>query len=326
MNNFPLLSIIDDHIKKHNLLPDNSTIIIGLSGGPDSVFLTHLLHYYAQQKNVRLIAAHLDHEWRAESKHDADFCAQLAQTLNIPFVIKRISQLDIPIKDRGSKEDSGRQYRQFFFNSLKQTYDANYIALGHHKDDQNETFFIRLLRGTTLSGLIGMKPKNKDYIRPLLVISKDSMIQYLQKNNISFCTDQTNNSTNFLRNAVRAHIMPACRATDSRFEHNMTRLLENLHQTENFLTTLTETTYQNISIFKENHRWINLDLFNTVDSFLQDRVVIYWLIDHKVPFTLTKSFIDEIKKFIHYGSQHHTLNKKWSLSKNKNHIFIAYRD
>ncbi len=167
-----LLSTIQAYNEKKGLIHDGARIIIGLSGGPDSVFLLHALAQLRTTRKLFLVAAHLDHEWRTESAQDMQFCKTLAESYAIPFVAKKISQLSLSYKSNGSKEEYGRKARRFFFESLAQEYNADAIALAHHADDQQETFFIRLMRGATVSGLYGMKPKDGLYIRPLLSIKK----------------------------------------------------------------------------------------------------------------------------------------------------------
>src|SRR3990172_2797015 len=125
--------------------------------------------------------------------------------------------------------------RRFFFESLVKEYNATSIALGHHADDQMETFFMRLIRGAQISGLIGMKPKNKLYIRPLLSISKAEIVNYLDENNISYMIDSTNQSDAFLRNRIRNAAIPTLKQADPRFENQFQRTLGNLQETESFL-------------------------------------------------------------------------------------------
>ena len=111
-----MLQNINLFIKNNNLIPDNSKIILGLSGGPDSVFLLYFLTNLHKQKKITLIAAHLDHEWRKDSQKDVRFCKQITEKLGIKFVSEKLSSLDISLKWDGSKEELGRNARRYFWN------------------------------------------------------------------------------------------------------------------------------------------------------------------------------------------------------------------
>ena len=226
MNYTPLFDTIHSFANSHKLLADNQTIIIGLSGGPDSVFLLHFLAHLRPTYNLTLVAAHLDHQWRENSADDVLFCRQLCDTLNIPLASNTISDLGLSLKFNGSQEEIGRKARRFFLESVKAQQNAHTIALGHHAQDQQETFFIRLVRGASLSGLTGMKVKEKDYIRPLLATNKKVILEYLHANNISYLRDPSNESDAYLRNRIRKHVIPALQLCDTRFETNFASTLE----------------------------------------------------------------------------------------------------
>ena len=238
---------INNYIDQHNLIPDNATIIVGLSGGPDSVFLLYFLKELAKQKNLKLIAAHLDHEWRDDSSKDEQFCARLAESLNIDYVHDIASNFSATEKFGGSKEEFGRRMRRKFLESLAHKYNADAIALAHHLDDQEETFFIRLLRGTSLSGLTVMKPKAGLYIRPLLETQKKDIVAWLDKKGIEYLIDPTNVSQDFLRNRIRATVIPAMRECDDRFDKNFLSTLLKLQDADRLLDELTREKFREIT-------------------------------------------------------------------------------
>lgn len=318
MNN--LVNTIKNFIEQNKLIPTDSTIIIGLSGGPDSVFLLHVLVLLGKSKNVKLIGAHLDHEWRADSSKDVEFCKDLCQQLNIPFINRKISELQLPFSMNGSKEDFGRKARRFFFELVAKEYHANTIALGHHADDQMETFFIRLIRGASLSGLAGMKPQEKLYIRPLLIIKKDEILEYLKQNNIPFLVDPTNVSPDFLRNRIRNNVIPALRECDKRFDHNFASTHENLQQTEDFLQELAA---QKLAEISDANNAIDINALLALHPVLRNRIIIIWLIAHKVSFIPSQGLLEEIIRFLSQpGNATHTLYGKWRICKSKGKVFI----
>ncbi len=318
-----IIKQITTFIQKHNLIPDHATIIIGLSGGPDSVFLTHVLNNLKQEKKLTLLAAHLNHEWRSNAHNDTALCKTLCQQLNIPLIHKKASDLAASFNYNGSKEELGRKLRRYFFEQLLQEYNANVIALGHHAQDQQETFFMRMIRGATLSGLTSMKPHDGFYIRPLLTVNKLDIMHYLNANTIPFCIDPTNQEEIYLRNKIRRQVLPTLEQCDQRFAHNFSRMLNNLQETEYYLNTLTQEQFKIIATASNGFLEINNTLLLKQSLFLQKRLIMHWLIQEKAPFTPTESFLDEILEFLQQpGSKEHRLHQAWSIIKQKNNVYI----
>ncbi len=141
-----LIEQIDTFVQKHQLIPQGSKVVLGLSGGPDSVFLLHYLAHRQKKGSISLIAAHLDHEWRPDSAKDEQFCREIAQKNNICYTRCKLSKLSLEYKFNGSTEELGRKARRHFLESVKTEHHADYIALAHHLQDQQETFFISLVR------------------------------------------------------------------------------------------------------------------------------------------------------------------------------------
>ena len=319
-----LFTEIEHYISQNRLIEPNSTIIIGLSGGPDSVFLLYYLHSLAKKLNLKLIAAHLDHEWRADSAKDSKFCHELCHELDIPFIYTTISELGAQLKFKGSKEELGRNARRLFLEELAQEENAAAIALAHHADDQQETFFIRLIRGASLPGLTGMKPKEGLYIRPLLEIKKEEILDYLKKNKIEYIEDPSNQSAAFLRNRIRNQVLPELRKVDSRFDANFAKTLKRLKQTDAFLHKLTTDTFEQLKIANiKGILLLNLNQLVKLEPVLQDRILIHWLVQEQVSFVPTKKFLDEITRFLSQsGSKEHQIHHDWKLVKKKNHVYI----
>lgn len=314
---------IQHFITTHQLIEQNQKIIVGLSGGPDSVFLLHFLASLQQPYNLSLIAAHLNHEWRPEADQEQHDCQKLAHMLNIPFVTTKKSDLATSFTHNGSQEEQGRKMRRYFLEKLLHEHNADHIALAHHAQDQEETFFIRLIRGSSLSGLTAIKSKNGFYIRPLLETHKTEILDWLHKNNISYATDKSNESLDYLRNRIRLNILPALRACDERFEDNFITTLKHLKTTENFLNQLTKTTFQEISSMQNNRHTIDVTKFFTTHKALHQRILLHWLITEKVPFCPTQAFFDEIIRFMQRpNGGTHAIHQAWSLMKKQQKISI----
>jgi tRNA(Ile)-lysidine synthase len=295
------------------LIPAESTVTLGLSGGPDSVFLLHQLIILQKSHNFQLIAAHLDHEWHSESYQAREFCAQLCANLQATFITKTISQLKFKPKQTGSQEDLGRQYRRYFFEQLALEYRPAKIWLAHHLDDQIETFILRLIRGASLTGLTGIKTQAGLYIHPLLQLTKLDILNYLEINNISYFIDPTNSSLDYLRNKIRQTVLPTLYQSDPRFQQNFQRSLTKLQASEQFIAQHTANIYQQIITPKYQ---LNLTKFNLLESYLQTRVLLHWLCQSGVKFTLTEKFLAEILRFLRHpnATSSHQLGT-WLISK-----------
>jgi tRNA(Ile)-lysidine synthase len=318
-----IINSCTEFIKKSNLLSKKNSIIIGLSGGPDSVFLLYLLNILKTDYDLTLIAAHLDHQWRPRSADDVIFCAEICQKLGITFISRKVSDLTITIKKDGSQEALGRTLRRHFLQGVCREYNADAIALAHHEQDQQETFFIRLIRGTTLSGLIGMQPRTGYYIRPLLQTSKKDILAYLEQHTIPYLTDPTNVSESYLRNRIRLNVLPALQKADPRFDKNFLRTLESLQETEQFLQNLTEKTYTQLESLENNVHFLNLCGLLNLDDYLRKRVILFWLIENKVHFTPTESLLNEMQQFLlNKKSNSHALHTTWLIKKKHNKICI----
>ncbi len=306
------------------LIPEGSTIILGLSGGPDSVFLLHLLLLLKKTGHIQnIIAAHLDHEWRANSANDSQFCKNLAEQHSIPFETKKISELPIDLKWEGSKEELARNARRFFLESIQQKYKADAIALGHHLQDQQETFFIRLLRGTSLTGLCSMWAKYGPYIRPLLETNKTDILQYLETHGIAYLEDPSNQYETFLRNRIRSTVIPALKSADDRFDTTFMHTLGRLQETEQYLNQHAQQLFAAMSRKADGKLEVSIDQLLAQPPIMQSRLIILWLRQEGVQFPVSQSFIDEITRFLKQPeSKKHAILPKWKLVKKRDIAWI----
>lgn len=301
-------------------------VVLGLSGGPDSIFLYHLLKMLSQEGFLVITAAHLNHGWRGlASDEDAQFCKNLAESDGISFVLEHAKNLEFSIKFNGSQEEAGRKLRRFFLERVRQASNSTCIMLAHHAQDQQETFFLRLMRGATLTGLSSMRPISDLYIRPLLQTNKASILHYLETNNLSYRKDATNESLAYLRNRIRKLIIPALQKCDSRFDKNFLNIIERLQEEDDFLHHLTLNTFNQI-FHTQNQESLtgNLKTFLSAPIVLQRRILLHLFITHKIPFTPSNAFFNEILRFLHSsrGGIHH-IAKGWKLHKKSSSFWLA---
>lgn len=322
MKHNSLIQPIHDFIAQHRLITDGDTVVVGLSGGPDSVFLLHFLA--TQYPTVRLIAAHLDHGWRPESAQDAIFCQTVAERYNVPLICRKMSDLGQQFKFNGSKEEVGRKARRALFALVAQEFSAQRIALAHHADDQQETFFIRMLRGASITGLTGIKPNQGLYVRPLLNTPKQRIMEFLAQEQIPYLTDQTNSSEIYLRNRIRLKVIPALKEIDSRFEQTFANTHARLQETEEYLESQTNQTFAMIAQFRENYWIIDTKKYALLHRVMRERIVLVWLCKAGVTFPVSHAFLQEIDRFlVSERGGIHAIKNDWHITKRHNFANIT---
>ncbi|MEW6380983.1 MAG: tRNA lysidine(34) synthetase TilS [bacterium] len=230
---YHLVQRIRKFSEKHALLKQSDSVLIGISGGPDSVALLYLLLELREEYSLRLALAHLEHGIRGEeSREQARFVQHLGKELGLECFVRHV---DVPrlSRTRGlSLEEAAREARYRFFRETGRDIGATRIALGHTADDQAETLLMRLFRGAGLDGLAAMRPRRDEeipLIRPLLDVFRREILDFLDEQKLPFCLDSTNRELNCLRNRIRLHLIPLL----SR-EYNP-QILVTLHQTASIL-------------------------------------------------------------------------------------------
>jgi len=210
------VGLIEKSIRARGLFSNGQKILVGVSGGVDSMVLLEVLRQLSATHDLKLIAAHFNHQLRGRSS-DADekFVRQAAERLGIPFVAGRRNVKAFAQQQNISIEMAARRLRHKFFGEVARKKNVSVIALGHHADDQAELFFLRLLRGAGPEGLSGMKWSNPSpadpkilLARPLLGCSRSAIHQFAREEKINFREEKTNLSLDFLRNRVRHQLLP----------------------------------------------------------------------------------------------------------------------
>lgn len=196
-------------IKEFALIPAGSRVLVGVSGGADSVALLSALHALKDELGFSLCAAHLNHGIRGEeAQRDQSYTKELCEKLGVELYTET---LDIPAlaKEEGKTlEQAARDARYAFFGRACEHFSASLVAVAHHMDDQAESILLHLLRGSGLSGLRGMQPKRGNIIRPFFGVRRSDIEAYLRDNGISWCTDSTNLQKDASRNKIRLDLIP----------------------------------------------------------------------------------------------------------------------
>lgn len=221
---------VREYIEKNNLISKDQLILLGVSGGADSVALLRIL----LALGYRCVAVHCNFHLRAEeSNRDQQFVEQLCSRLGVKLEICSYDTISYAAEKKISIEMAARELRYADFERLRQEYNANSIAVAHHRDDSVETLLMNLMRGTGIRGLTGIKPKNGYVIRPLLSVERVEIEEYLNSIGQDYVTDSTNLETDYTRNKIRLNLLPLMRAINP----NADRSIENtaLHLQQAYL-------------------------------------------------------------------------------------------
>jgi tRNA(Ile)-lysidine synthase len=204
-----LLSRVRQFVRKHDLMRADTRVVAAVSGGSDSVALAHVLRELAAASEVRLVGvAHFNHELRPSAGADERFAEDVATSLGCPFLADREDVGSRARRDGRSMEDAARAARYEFFDFARRHFSADAIALGHTRDDQAETFLLRLARGAGPRGLAAMYPRNGQIVRPLLDCRRQDLRLWLAERHIPFVEDESNADVSIPRNRVRAELLP----------------------------------------------------------------------------------------------------------------------
>ena len=204
-----LPSQVSTTMRRHSMVRPGDRVLIGLSGGPDSVALTHVLFELRARLGLSLALAHLNHGLRPEADEDEGFCRALADHLGLPIATRRDDVAGDAKRHRRSLEEQGRLARYGFFAEQASTSGCTRIALGHTMDDQAETVLMRLARGTATRGLAAIRPVAGLRIRPLIEVRRADILDYLRERGLTYREDASNDDRRFTRNRVRHDVLPA---------------------------------------------------------------------------------------------------------------------
>ncbi|MBT8339322.1 MAG: tRNA lysidine(34) synthetase TilS, partial [Desulfatitalea sp.] len=201
----PLVKIITNTVTQHAMIAKGDHVLAGVSGGPDSVVLVHILSALRDSLHFTLGGAYLNHGLRpAAARHEIELVSALARRLGFELHIGEIG----PLSGGGSLEEQLRLQRYSFFNGTAAAHGYTKIAVGHHADDNAEAVLMRFLRGSGLLGLAGIAPVRDNIIRPLIHLRREQVLAFLKRYGVAWAEDASNADQRFVRNRVRHHLLP----------------------------------------------------------------------------------------------------------------------
>ena len=261
-----------EFLLKEIKLKNNDTIILGNSGGPDSMCLLSILLKIKKDIDINIVCAHVNHNVRVESDSEQKFLMEYCNNCGVMFESMKIERYG-----DDNFHNQARKIRYNFFNDLIKKYDANYLMTAHHGDDLIETVLMRIVRGSTLKGYSGFNKvvDNGNYktVRPLIFVTKEEIIEYDRENNIPYVTDNSNFKGKYTRNRYRLNVLPFLKQEDGKVHEKFIKFSETLEQYDEFINKEIKRSID--KVYKDNK--INIECYNELDFLIKKKVIYYVL-------------------------------------------------
>ncbi|WP_342433820.1 tRNA lysidine(34) synthetase TilS [Neobacillus sp. FSL H8-0543] len=296
-------------LNRHSFSLKDKQMVIGVSGGPDSLALLHYLWRQQEKENLSIAVAHVDHMFRGqESLEDGLFVKSLCDQYNIPFEMKRINVPELIERTKKSSQTAAREARYDFYDSVMIKYRFPYLALGHHGDDQMETILMRLTRGssgTARAGIPFLRTFGNGFLfRPFLPLTKAEIEDYCKRNHLTPRRDPSNDKSTYTRNRFRKEVIPFLKSENQQVHEHFQRFSEELQRDELFLQELTIQEMNKVMEKREKNKiTIDITRFLEVPIPLQRRgiqLILNYLYKEK-PASLSAQHVDQVFSLIQHS-------------------------
>ena len=269
-------------IKDNNLIEENDKIVLGVSGGPDSIAMFHVMNKLSKKLNFEIVVCHVNHGIREEATEDEQYVEMWCKKFDVPFFVLHCDVKKIAKDEKLGVEETGRKVRYNFFEEIAKKTGSNKIAIAHNKNDNAETVIMNVMRGSGTKGWCGIRARQGKYIRPLIECLREEIEEYCKENNLEPRIDKTNFENDYTRNKVRNIVIPYIK---QEFNPNIVNTLERLSnimiEQEEYINEEVEKQYKNILINEiktdENeYNSIVLDLkkFNGLPALIEKKVIL----------------------------------------------------
>lgn len=328
-----------DTITKFDMIKENDKIVLGVSGGPDSICLLNILNNIKRILKFDLVVAHINHMIRQEAESETEYVLNVCKSLDVECFVKRINVIEMSNKEKTGTEETGRKVRYEFFEEILNKVNANKIATAHNFNDNAETVLMNILRGTGTSGLKGIEPiRDNKFIRPLIECERSEIEKYCEKNNLEPKIDKSNYENIYTRNKIRNVLIPEIKKD---FNPNIIvalNKLSNLAKQENdFIQRYSNAVLENELIIKniddrsiyDSSLVIDLKKFNNLDNVIKNRVILKSIekVSNKGQ-GIEKIHVDDIVNMCskNIGNKYLMPNKNVKVYINKGKIIFEYID
>lgn len=264
-----------DTIKNNNLINSGDKIVVGVSGGPDSLTLLALLNKYKSKFNYEIIVAHVNHLIRKDSTDDEQFVENYCKKNGIKFYYKRVNVQEIAKQQKKGEEEVGRNERYKFFDEICEKENANKIAIAHNMNDNAETMLLNLIRGTGLNGLEGIQPSqyNNRFIRPLINCNRNEIEDFCKENNLEPRIDSTNKENIYKRNIIRNKLIPFLKELNPNIIETLSRTSVIIAENNEFIQKEAQKNFNKITELKSNLVEIDLKDFNKMPIAMRKAII-----------------------------------------------------
>lgn len=268
-----MLEKVKSIIKKYNLINEEDKVLIGVSGGPDSITLLNTLY----KLGYNICTAHINHGIRENADNDEKFVREFCEERNIPCFVKRVKLKEI--ESDMTLEELGRKIRYDFFDEIIKQENCTKIATAHNANDNAETVLMNIVRGTGMSGLKGIEISRGNIIRPLLEVTRKEIEEYCEKENLNPCHDESNDEAIYTRNKIRLELIPYIENNiNSNVVNNINRMSEIISDEEEYINKQVDISYKDCLITEEDERVVcNLKKFNELENTIQKRLIIRFI-------------------------------------------------
>jgi tRNA(Ile)-lysidine synthase len=249
-----VLRIVDHTITTYAMFQPGDSVLVGVSGGPDSVALYHILNELAPKFSLKLGIAHLNHSLRIrESDSDAEFVLSLANRYHSKFFTRRVDISEYKRKYKLSLEEAARQIRYNFYKKVAEREGFNKIAVGHQADDNAELVLMYLLRGSGASGISGIPPvREGQIVRPLIKLTRAEIVDYLATNGLKYVTDRSNTDPKFMRNRIRHQLLPTLKdAYNPNIIETLNRFAEIIQSEDEWMNAVIKPIFDDVLIRRD---------------------------------------------------------------------------
>lgn len=264
-------------IKKYEQIKSGDTLVIGVSGGPDSICLLTVLNNQKEKLGIKIYVAHINHMIRKEAIDEEKYVKEFCEKLGIECFVKRADILKIAKKEKMGTEETGRKIRYEFFEEVYKKVKANKIVTAHNNNDKIETIFMNILRGSGASGLKGILPvRDSKYIRPLIEMTKDKIEKYCIENKLNPKYDKSNKDNIYIRNKIRNKLIPYIQKEfNPNIINAINRLSDVITSEQEYIDKIVKEEYEKIKTISNLQIIIDLKKFNQLDLVIKRKIILY---------------------------------------------------
>ncbi|MES2650435.1 MAG: tRNA lysidine(34) synthetase TilS [Bacteroidota bacterium] len=309
----PIASFVD-YIKKNTLFAKRDKILLAVSGGKDSVLMAQLFKLAGFEFSI----AHCNFNLRGdESLRDEAFVKLLASTMDVPFYCTHFDTKGYAKINHLSTQMAARALRYQWFEEVRANYNYDFIALAHHQNDSIETLLLNLTRGTGISGMHGILPKRGYLIRPLLFLSRPEIEELVDKNQINFVEDSSNESDTYARNSIRLNVIPILKEINPNLEETFAQNIIRFAETEAVLQNIVAQTREHVCEVRNGNVYLSIE---KIEHLQPQKLLLFELLK---PYHFTSSVVDELLQSLNKQSGTSFYSQSHRATVNREEIIIS---